>query len=160
METETLEDKKNRTIRCITEAAREVFAEVGFEGARVDEIARRAGINKAMIYYRIGDKESLYAKVLHEVLSDTVKRIADNIKVAQSPSEKLETYVHTKYGTDLVRILNTLYIYIYYFHILDCIINEIFIIIPVEDTVSPFLCHYYQLYRSAGHRHPGTLYQR
>ncbi|MCD6588161.1 MAG: TetR/AcrR family transcriptional regulator, partial [Candidatus Fermentibacteraceae bacterium] len=42
----------------------EEFAEKGFSGARVDEIARRAGINKAMLYYRIGDKEELYRRVI------------------------------------------------------------------------------------------------
>jgi len=48
----------------ILDAAAEEFAEKGFSGARVDEIARRAGINKAMLYYRIGDKEELYRRVI------------------------------------------------------------------------------------------------
>ncbi|MCD6588326.1 MAG: helix-turn-helix transcriptional regulator, partial [Candidatus Fermentibacteraceae bacterium] len=49
--------------KSILDAAAEEFAEKGFSGARVDEIARRAGINKAMLYYRIGDKEELYRRV-------------------------------------------------------------------------------------------------
>jgi len=48
----------------ILAAAAEVFASVGFDGARVDEIARRAGINKAMLYYHVGDKAALYEAVL------------------------------------------------------------------------------------------------
>jgi TetR/AcrR family transcriptional regulator len=48
----------------ILDAAAEVFAEEGFGGARVDEIARRAGVNKAMLYYHVGDKAALYATVL------------------------------------------------------------------------------------------------
>ncbi|MFO7625722.1 MAG: TetR/AcrR family transcriptional regulator [Candidatus Fermentibacteraceae bacterium] len=48
----------------ILNAAAEVFAEKGFAGARVDEIAFRAGVNKAMLYYRIGDKEELYRRVV------------------------------------------------------------------------------------------------
>ena len=48
----------------ILAAAAEVFASVGFGGARIDDIAERAGINKAMLYYHVGDKERLYATVL------------------------------------------------------------------------------------------------
>jgi TetR/AcrR family transcriptional regulator len=48
----------------ILDAAASEFAEHGFAGARIDEIARRAGVNKAMLYYYVGDKASLYAAVL------------------------------------------------------------------------------------------------
>ena len=48
----------------ILDAASAVFAERGFEGARVDDIAARAGANKAMLYYHVGDKTALYSAVL------------------------------------------------------------------------------------------------
>lgn len=48
----------------ILDAASAVFAERGFEGARVDDIASRAGVNKAMLYYHVGDKTALYSAVL------------------------------------------------------------------------------------------------
>ncbi len=48
----------------ILDAASSVFAEKGFAGARVDDIAARAGINKAMLYYHVGDKTALYSAVL------------------------------------------------------------------------------------------------
>lgn len=48
----------------ILDAAAAEFAERGFSGARVDEIAARAGVNKAMLYYRVGDKQTLYNAVL------------------------------------------------------------------------------------------------
>lgn len=50
-------------------AATGVFSEVGFDGARVDEIARRAKANKAMIYYHFGSKDRLYQLVLTQLLS-------------------------------------------------------------------------------------------
>lgn len=50
--------------RRILAAAAQIFAEKGFEGARVDAIARRARVNKAMLYYHVGDKEALYEAVL------------------------------------------------------------------------------------------------
>jgi len=90
----TLKDKKEESIKRIIEAAKEVFADAGFAGARVDEIARRAGVNKAMIYYRVGDKEALYSEVLHQVFGDTAERISRNIKDDQPPEEKLKVYIH------------------------------------------------------------------
>ena len=94
MEPRTLEEKRSATVRLILDAATEVFAAVGFAGARVDDIARRAGVNKAMIYYRIGDKEALYGSVLHDVFSDTTNRIAGHIKKGQSPEENLKAYIY------------------------------------------------------------------
>ena len=48
----------------IVEAASRAFADQGFAGARVDEIARSAGVNKALLYYHIGNKQDLYTAVL------------------------------------------------------------------------------------------------
>lgn len=45
------------TTRRIMDTAAEVFSEVGYAGARVDAIAKKANVNKAMIYYHIGDKK-------------------------------------------------------------------------------------------------------
>ena len=44
----------------ILNAAAKHFAINGFGGARVDEIAAEAGVNKATLYYRIGDKAAIY----------------------------------------------------------------------------------------------------
>ena len=51
----------------ILAAAEAEFAEKGFFGARVDEIALAAGINKRMLYAYFGDKETLYKQVLFRV---------------------------------------------------------------------------------------------
>ncbi len=40
------------------------FTERGYEGARVDNIASRAGVNKRMLYHYFGNKEALYVAVL------------------------------------------------------------------------------------------------
>ncbi len=88
-----LQEKRDRTVRHIIDAAIEVFADAGFAGARMDEIAKRAGVNKAMIYYRIGDKKELYTKVLHEVFGATAERIERNINEEQTPEMKLRSYI-------------------------------------------------------------------
>ncbi len=51
----------------ILKAAEEQFSEKGFYGARVDEIALQAKINKRMIYEYFENKENLYKNVLFEV---------------------------------------------------------------------------------------------
>ena len=48
----------------ILEAAAEEFGRAGFSGAKVDAIARRAGVNKAGLYYHVGNKEKLYEAVM------------------------------------------------------------------------------------------------
>ena len=48
----------------IFNAAEEVFAEHGFDGARIDAIAKVAGYNKSLLFQYFGDKLGLYAEVL------------------------------------------------------------------------------------------------
>src|SRR5436305_15219426 len=48
----------------ILNAAEEVFAEHGFDGARIDVIAKVAGYNKSLLFQYFGDKLGLYAEVL------------------------------------------------------------------------------------------------
>lgn len=49
----------------ILEAALIEFADKGYEGARVDRIAKAAGVNKALIYYHFRSKDELYVAVIN-----------------------------------------------------------------------------------------------
>ncbi|MFE0757077.1 TetR/AcrR family transcriptional regulator [Inquilinus sp. NPDC058860] len=53
-----------RTSAAILAAAVKEFMEKGYSGARINEIAKRAGANKRMLYHYFGDKEALYLAVL------------------------------------------------------------------------------------------------
>ncbi len=53
----------------ILAAARGEFGEHGFAGGRVDRIARRAGVNKQLIFYYFGSKQGLYRSVLEAASS-------------------------------------------------------------------------------------------
>ena len=53
----------------ILSAALKEFSAKGFAGARVDVIARRANINKRMLYHYFGDKEELFKAVLRRKIS-------------------------------------------------------------------------------------------
>lgn len=79
----------------ILAAAAEVFASIGFAGARVDEIAARAGVNKAMLYYHVGDKDKLYATVLTETVDRVPPILRAAIAEADTPAEKLQCVLDT-----------------------------------------------------------------
>jgi TetR/AcrR family transcriptional regulator len=55
----------------ILNAAEQVFAEHGFDGARVDAIARVAGYNKSLIFQYFGDKLGLYAEMIRRADDQT-----------------------------------------------------------------------------------------
>jgi len=54
----------------LLKAARREFARSGLAGARVDEIAARAGVNKQLVYHYFGDKDALYLAVLEWVYEE------------------------------------------------------------------------------------------
>ncbi|MCP4679441.1 MAG: TetR/AcrR family transcriptional regulator [Deltaproteobacteria bacterium] len=53
-----------KTKQKLLDTAEIVFVKKGYDGARVDEIANEAGVNKRMIYVFFGSKELLYVEVL------------------------------------------------------------------------------------------------
>jgi AcrR family transcriptional regulator len=93
MDEATLREKSGDTVERILRAAAEVFAESGFPGARVDEIARRAGVNKAMLYYHVGDKKDLYEAVIRSVIGRTAERLEEEIRQAGTPEDKMRIYM-------------------------------------------------------------------
>ena len=86
-------EKSDKTAERILVAARTVFAEKGYNGAHVDEIAGRAGVNKATIYYQIGDKDTLYANVIHQIIGNTAHGISNAVAKADKPEEKIRAYI-------------------------------------------------------------------
>ena len=86
-------EKPGKTAEKILVAARAVFAEKGYSGTRVDEIAKRAGVNKATLYYQIGDKDTLYANVIHQVIGNVAQDIIRAVAKAGTPEEKLTSYI-------------------------------------------------------------------
>jgi TetR/AcrR family transcriptional regulator len=60
----------------VLEASLKEFSEFGLAGARVDRIARRAGVNKRMLYHYFGDKEQLFREILRRKVRANVARLA------------------------------------------------------------------------------------
>lgn len=79
--------------RRILETATTIFAAKGLDGARVDEIADAARINKRMIYHYFGSKEDLYVEVLRDnyrQLLDVEREVDGKIL---SPLAKTKEYI-------------------------------------------------------------------
>jgi AcrR family transcriptional regulator len=65
----------DRTRRRILAAALKEFSTLGFAGTRISGIARRAKINKRMLYHYFGGKEELFHAVLHHKINERMNRI-------------------------------------------------------------------------------------
>jgi AcrR family transcriptional regulator len=81
--------------RRILDAAALVFAEHGFDGAGVDDIAARAGVNKAMLYYHVGDKATLYGAVTTEFIGRIRAEIERRLVGLDDPLPRLRAVQRT-----------------------------------------------------------------
>ncbi len=73
----------------LVEVGRAVFAERGYEGTSVEEIAERARISKPIVYEHFGGKEGLYAVIVDREMEYVVRRISDAISEG-TPKERIE----------------------------------------------------------------------
>ena len=60
-------DRSSETRARILESALREFSSLGMAGARMDQIAAAAGVNKALLYYHFDSKENLYAAALEMI---------------------------------------------------------------------------------------------
>ncbi|SRR6266699_4375164 len=81
------------TARRIVATAEHIFAEQGLAGARMDEIARAAKVNKALLYYYFRSKEELHRFVLETLLSQLSTKVGDAGADAPSPRKRLTAIV-------------------------------------------------------------------
>jgi TetR/AcrR family transcriptional regulator len=79
----------------ILAAAAEEFAARGFAGARVDRIARRARVNKAMLYYHFGSKQELYRALLRQTFAAAAARLQPIVDAAAPADEKIDRVIET-----------------------------------------------------------------
>jgi AcrR family transcriptional regulator len=66
----------------LLDVARSLFAEKGFDGASVEEIAHRANVSKPVVYEHFGGKEGVYAVVvdreMHSLLTQMTSALAED----------------------------------------------------------------------------------
>lgn len=81
------------TRNAIFQAAATTFSSRGFDGVGVDDIARQAKVNKAMIYYHFADKLALYRAVVGDMLTTVAATAAAIAESDQSPTAKLNQFI-------------------------------------------------------------------
>lgn len=86
-------DNEKNTEELIFDAAREVFIEKGFEGARMQDISDRAGINKALLHYYFRTKEKLFASIFELVMKQAIPSMVKFMESDISLYEKIEFFV-------------------------------------------------------------------
>ncbi len=79
----------------ILEAAKKVFVQRGFAGARMQEIADEAGINKALLHYYYRSKEKLFQKVFEDTVGGIMQQFNQVITAQGSVLEKLDQIIAT-----------------------------------------------------------------
>jgi TetR/AcrR family transcriptional regulator len=77
----------------ILNAARKIFIAQGKDGARVDAIARRARVNKALIYYYFSSKDQLYYHVLKHTFSTILARVSGALSPDHPPEQRIKNMV-------------------------------------------------------------------
>jgi TetR/AcrR family transcriptional regulator len=75
----------------ILDAALAEFSTYGFEGARVDRIARRGDVNKAMIFYYFSSKHNLYITLIKRALLDFIPRVQETVLESRTPDQLFES---------------------------------------------------------------------
>ncbi|MEV6237701.1 TetR/AcrR family transcriptional regulator [Lentzea sp. NPDC051838] len=102
---------KDRTRADILDVATREFADKGYTGARVDEIAERTSTTKRMIYYYFGGKEQLYIAVLERAYS-AIRALEASVDVEHLDPEVAirrlaeVTFDHHEANPDFIRLVS------------------------------------------------------
>ena len=71
----------------ITQAALAAFAEKGYAATKVDEVAKRAGVSKGLLYLYFKTKEDLFKAVIRSFLSPRIDALISNIEETDLSAE-------------------------------------------------------------------------
>lgn len=88
-----MEAKKDSTEDKILEAAKNVFVSKGMEGARMQEIADEAGINKALLHYYFRSKERLFEAIFSEIIKFAFPKITRIVQSEEPIVTKIEQVI-------------------------------------------------------------------
>jgi TetR/AcrR family transcriptional regulator len=101
LRTRTLPAKRKRnaeaTRTVILDAALREFAEQGLAGARMDEIAKGAGVNKALLYYYFESKDQLFIGVIHRAFLTIAEALHAALSRLASPGQRLIAFLDANF---------------------------------------------------------------
>ena len=85
--------KEIKTENKIVEASKTVFIQKGMDGARMQEIANEAGINKALLHYYFRTKDKLFEKVFSIVFADVFNVLQEAVSDKVDFEQFLEGFI-------------------------------------------------------------------
>lgn len=86
MKTQRWTRRKEERAPEILEAALASFAEKGFAGTRMDDIAARAGITKGTIYLYFESKEAVFKALARQSIGERIAAVTEQLKSADTPA--------------------------------------------------------------------------
>jgi AcrR family transcriptional regulator len=87
-----MSENDKQTEEIIFEAATEVFTEKGMDGARMQDIANHAGINKALLHYYFRTKDQLFNAVFEMIAAKILKKFAPVFDETLSLEDKIRFF--------------------------------------------------------------------
>ena len=90
--------------QAILDAALSVFAERGFEAARLDDVAARAGVAKGTLYLYFRDKEALFEELVRGAVSPIIEAVS---KAASAPDVPASAILETFFALFQKEVLGT-----------------------------------------------------
>ncbi|MFQ5685972.1 MAG: TetR/AcrR family transcriptional regulator [Candidatus Scalindua sp.] len=82
-------EAKNNTKKTILRSAEGLFARQGFELTTVREIAKKAGINVAMVYYYFNTKEELHQNIIEDTFKSFSQSLKEGVDQGKGSEEKI-----------------------------------------------------------------------
>ncbi|MCS7296977.1 MAG: TetR/AcrR family transcriptional regulator [Bacteroidia bacterium] len=85
-------------IQRIKEAAVREFAQHGYDGARLERIARAAGVHTAQIHYYFRNKRGLYEAIQNELVPPSLEKVTEPLREASKPlPERVQVFYQRFY---------------------------------------------------------------
>jgi len=82
-------DRTRATRRRLLDAAKRIFAQDGFEAARLEDIAARAGYTRGAFYANFESKEDIFFALLEEWVNERIESITVDLRRHSDPEAKL-----------------------------------------------------------------------
>jgi len=86
---------KIKTFQKILNCATSLFAQHGYDGTIMDDLAEKCGVNKASIYYHHKDKATLYENALTALFSPIADDVLAAVAAEAGPVNKLKAHIRT-----------------------------------------------------------------
>ncbi len=85
--------KDNEKRKRILESAIKVFAKTGYSDARIQDVAKEAGVSHGTVYIYFKNKDALFMSIFQEILGELVKYIGSEIQKEKNAEDKIRKII-------------------------------------------------------------------